>query len=88
MPPSRVLRLAAAVELASLTILLINLATLHLPPVATLLGPLHGCAYLVVIGATLRSSRDGTTRLLSAVPGLGGYLALRRLPAHPSADAR
>ncbi|MGW1102403.1 hypothetical protein [Streptomyces sp. NPDC002540] len=38
------LRIAAVVELVSLTVLLINLATLHYPAVASLTGPIHGCA--------------------------------------------
>lgn len=79
MRPSSVLRLAAAVELGSLLLLLLNLATVHWAPVASLLGPVHGCAYLVVIGATLRETRDVRARLLALLPGLGGLLAVRRL---------
>jgi hypothetical protein len=81
--PSVLLRLAAAVEWGSLALLLLNLATVHWPAVATLLGPLHGCAYLVVIGATLRESRDTPTRLLTVLPGLGGLLATRRMRRTP-----
>jgi len=77
--PSRPLRLAALVELGSLVLLLANLATIHIPQVASLLGPLHGCAYLVVIGATLRETRDLVARLLALVPGVGGLLAIRRI---------
>ncbi len=77
--PSRPLRLAALIELASLLLLLANLATVHVPEVASLVGPVHGCAYLVVVGATLRESRDGPARLLAVVPGIGGLLAIRRI---------
>lgn len=73
------LRTAARVELLSLLVLLANLATVHLPWVATLLGPLHGCAYLVVIGATVAETRRVRPRLLALVPGIGGVLARRAL---------
>jgi hypothetical protein len=79
--PFRLLRTAALVELLSLVLLLANLATVHWPPVASLLGPVHGCAYLFVIGATLRVTADLRTRLTAIVPGVGGLLVLRRLGA-------
>jgi hypothetical protein len=75
----RLLTIAARVELASLIVLLANLATVHLAAVATLLGPLHGCAYLLVIGCTVAVTRSRRPRLLSVIPGIGGLLALRRL---------
>ena len=75
------LRIAAIVELASLAALLTNLATVHAPAVASLLGPLHGCAYLLVIGAAWHLSRSVTTTLLAAIPVIGGVIALRRTPA-------
>ena len=54
---SRLLRAAAPVELISLALLLVNLATVHWQAVASLFGPVHGCAYLFVIGATIHKSR-------------------------------
>jgi hypothetical protein len=83
------LRIAALAELVSLAFLLLNLATVHWAAVASLLGPTHGCAYLFVIGATLRESRAVRVRLLSLVPGLGGLLVTRRLRQGqaPAADA-
>jgi hypothetical protein len=75
------LKVAARVEFVSLVGLLLNLATVHWAAVASLLGPIHGCAYLLVIGAALRATRDVRTRLLSVVPGIGGLLAERRLSA-------
>ncbi|MFB7631124.1 DUF3817 domain-containing protein [Streptomyces sp. NPDC056149] len=79
-PTRRPLRAAATVELASLIILLTNLATLHLPAVSSLAGPLHGCAYLFTIGAVARDPhRTGRSVLLACLPGIGGLLALRRL---------
>ncbi|AVZ74618.1 DUF3817 domain-containing protein [Streptomyces lunaelactis] len=88
-PPSRLLRLSAPVELLSLGILLANLAVLHQQAVASAIGPLHGCAYLIAIIATAREvGPDRTATLLAAIPGVGGMLALRRLsaPAQPSSD--
>jgi hypothetical protein len=75
------LRIAARVEAASLLVLLLNLATVHVQWMATLVGPLHGCAYLVAIGATLQASRNPRIRWLSVVPGIGGLLADRGIRA-------
>jgi hypothetical protein len=72
----RVLRIAAAVELISLVILLVNLATVHWAPLASLLGPIHGCAYLAVIGAAWPVTRSRRARLLAFVPGIGGLLVV------------
>jgi hypothetical protein len=78
------LRISARVEFASLVLLLANLATVHLPAVAQLLGPIHGCAYLFVIGATLHATKEVKTRLLALVPGIGGLLAERRITRQPA----
>ncbi|MGG2461340.1 DUF3817 domain-containing protein [Streptomyces sp. RGM 3693] len=78
--PRRPLRTAATVELISLIVLLTNLATVHLPAVASLAGPLHGCAYLFTIGAVARDpQRTGRPVILACLPGIGGLLALHRL---------
>ncbi|MBL1098677.1 DUF3817 domain-containing protein [Streptomyces coffeae] len=79
---TRPLRIAAAVELASLIVLLSNLATAHWPAVSSAMGPVHGCAYLFVIIATVRRpGAGGQVKLLSLIPGIGGLLVLRRLSA-------
>ncbi|MEV0258704.1 DUF3817 domain-containing protein [Streptomyces sp. NPDC050732] len=80
----RTLRIAAAAEAVSLALLLTNLFTVHAGPLSSLLGPLHGTAYLVVIAATWMLpagvARDaGASRWRALVPGIGGLLALRRL---------
>ncbi len=75
-----ILRAAAAVEAVTLLILLTNLATVHRPSVAEATGPVHGGAYLIIIATTLLT--EGATRrvrLTALVPGIGGYLVLRRL---------
>ena len=79
--PFRLLRISTVIELLSLILLLANLATVHWPPIATLLGPVHGCAYLFVIGSTMSVTGDLRTRLAAVVPGIGGLLVLRRLGA-------
>lgn len=76
----RPLRIAALAELATLIVLLINLATVHWPAVSSAVGPTHGCAYLFVIITAVRAA--GATRrttLLALIPGIGGLLALRQL---------
>ena len=73
--PPRSLRIAAVVELVSLAVLLVNLATVHWPPLSSLIGPVHGCAYLFVVVLAFRSSSSARVRLISWIPGLGGALA-------------
>lgn len=76
----RNLRIAARVELISLIVLLANLATADLKPIASLIGPIHGCAYLFVLGSTWRLEHASTRAKATAViPGVGGLLALRQL---------
>lgn len=75
----RALRIAAVVELATLIVLLANVATVHLPQVSSAVGPTHGCAYLFVIILTARQSRAIRTRAVAVLPGVGGLLVLRRL---------
>lgn len=86
----RYLRVAAHGELVSLIVLLVNLATAHLKPLSSLMGPLHGCAYLFVVIAVWRLDRiDTAARAIAVLPGIGGLLALRRIGrlgmhAHPA----
>ncbi|WP_119731818.1 DUF3817 domain-containing protein [Thermomonospora amylolytica] len=76
----RTLRIAAAVEAASLAVLLANLLTAHAEAIASLVGPLHGTAYLTVIAATWLVPAGTPARRRAVIPGIGGLLALRRLP--------
>ncbi|GLY19032.1 hypothetical protein LWF15_15335 [Kineosporia rhizophila] len=77
----RGLRAAAAVEALSLVMLLLNLATVHVAALASALGPIHGCAYLIAVVLTWTITKEKTTRAFSIVPGFGALLALRRLEA-------
>lgn len=79
MTPPQALRIAARVELATLVVLLANLATVHWPGVSSAIGPTHGCAYLLVVILTFRQSQAVRTRATAVVPGIGGLLVLRRL---------
>ncbi len=76
----QLLRIAASVEFVSLIVLLANLATVHWPAVSSLTGPIHGCAYLFVIIATV-SEAQATRQMktLAFLPGIGGLLVLRQL---------
>ena len=74
----RRLRLASWAETVSLLVLLVNLATAHASAVASLMGPVHGTAYLATIAAAFLLPLPRRTRLLTLVPGVGGLLALRR----------
>ncbi|MFF5563471.1 hypothetical protein ACFY7Z_15440 [Streptomyces sp. NPDC012623] len=83
----RPLRIAAHVELISLIVLLANLATAHLKPISSLMGPTHGCAYLFVVIATWRlSSATTTAKAVAVIPGIGGLLALRQLDPPGAVD--
>lgn len=86
----RLLAAIAAVELGSLLVLVINLATVHVPVVATILGPLHGCAYVaMIVGSAVHAGPRSLPTLLSIIPAAGGALsiaALRRRASAPEAD--
>ncbi|WP_214412045.1 hypothetical protein [Sphaerisporangium fuscum] len=77
----RTLRIAVGVECSSLTVLLINLFTIHMKAISSLVGPLHGAAYLAVITATALapSTASSGARWRAAIPAIGGLLALWRL---------
>ncbi|MCZ2827632.1 DUF3817 domain-containing protein [Modestobacter sp. VKM Ac-2986] len=81
----RWLRLASWVETVSLVVLLVNLATAHAAAVASLMGPVHGSAYLATIATASLLPLPRHTRLLTLVPGIGGLLALRRTAAASTA---
>ncbi|MFE5621907.1 DUF3817 domain-containing protein [Streptomyces virginiae] len=75
----RVLRIAAQVEAVSLALLLANLLTVHTEAVASLGGPVHGTAYLIVILTVRQASPEPSARSRAWIPGVGGLLALRQL---------
>jgi len=76
---ARFFRIAAFVELVTLVVLLANLATVHLKPVTSLIGPTHGCAYLVIVLATWRNGDVRTrAKAVALLPGIGGLLVMRQ----------
>ena len=78
--PTRFFRIAALAELVTLFVLLANLATVHLKPVTSLIGPTHGCAYLAIVIATWRNDRaPAAAKLTALLPGIGGFLVLRQV---------
>ncbi|MFE8912550.1 DUF3817 domain-containing protein [Streptomyces globisporus] len=84
----RPLRIAAHVEFVSLIVMLGNLATVHFGPLSSLMGPVHGCAYLFVVVAAWRAEgAAAAARATALLPGAGGLLALRRLDREGSRQA-
>ena len=73
----RWLRVAAAVEAATVVVLFVNLATVHLPAVASILGPIHGTAYLAGIALAWSGGLSRNARLLACIPAVGAWLAAR-----------
>ncbi|RXZ72971.1 hypothetical protein [Agromyces albus] len=94
-PVLRAFEVLSILELASVALLLANLATLHLRPITATMGPTHGALYLAVV-VTALFGRDllGRTRWMALIPVLGGALTLwnvrlearRVAPAEPVAD--
>jgi hypothetical protein len=73
----RWLRVAAGVEAVTVIALFVNLATVHLPAVASMLGPVHGTAYLAGIALAWTGGLPRSARLLACVPAVGAWLAAR-----------
>ena len=81
----RWMRIAAAVEAISLKLLIVNLLTAHLPAVTSVIGPIHGGAWLATIAIAFLIPLPLVPRWTSLVPGIGGLIALR-LTTHPHHD--
>ena len=79
------LTIASVVEAVSLAVLLGNLATVHLPAVASATGPVHGFAYLATIATAFLLPLPTRIRLLTLIPAIGGLVACSRArrPAPP-----
>jgi hypothetical protein len=71
---------SAVIEMVSLAVLLVNMATADAGGVAALVGPVHGIAWLFGIITVWRDpGRTTGIAVLAAIPGVGGVLALRAL---------
>lgn len=76
-PLLRALEVLSVLELLSVVVLLVNLATVHVEGVASALGPTHGALYLAVsVTALLGQDLLPRTRVLALVPVLGGVFTL------------
>ena len=76
MNPHDRLKLAALVETCTVLILFGNLATAHNAAVASLIGPVHGLAYLVTIVLAFNiPDATRTAKWLCVVPVIGGWLS-------------
>ena len=88
MSARRILQMIGAVELATLILMLINIATVHAPGISHILGPVHGLAYTATV-ITAFLVMDGRHRvwLLALIPGIGGLLASRAVPSSERSGA-
>lgn len=79
-----VLGVLGALEIVTLGVLVINLATVHEQVITRAIGPVHGAIYLTVVVMLLLIPRlRWATRLLGLVPVVGGALALWRALRRP-----
>lgn len=79
-----VLKWLGVAEMATLALMLINIATVHEPAISSVLGPSHGLAYTgTVIAAILTAAGRHRVWALSLVPGIGGWLAYRSAERTP-----
>jgi hypothetical protein len=70
----------AALEIATLAVLVLNLATIHDAVIARIIGPIHGVIYLTVaLIALLSPGLTWTTRLSGVVPVVGGVPSAWRM---------
>ncbi len=78
----RTLAVLSVLELATLAVLLVNLATVHLRPITQAMGPIHGAVYLCVVVIVLFAPGLRVwERMLGCLPVFGGVLALWRARA-------
>jgi hypothetical protein len=63
------------------TLLLLNLVTVHHRTISGVLGPVHGLAYTAtIVTAVLAANGRSQVWLRALVPGVGGLLAARAAP--------
>ncbi len=81
-PALRALAIFSILELLSIGLLLVNVATVHLRAVTSVLGPTHGALFLAVI-VTALCARDllVRTRWMALLPVAGGILTLVNVQA-------
>ena len=82
------LRRISLFETVSLVVLVGNRLTVGYAGLASLVGPLHGMAYLATIAIGFGVGLSRRARWLCVVPGVGGLLALRATRARPDNTAK
>ena len=76
-PLLRALSVLSLLELASVVVLLVNLATAHNETVTSAVGPTHGALYLAVaVTALFGRGLTTRTRVFAVLPLLSGPLTL------------
>lgn len=76
-PLLRALSVLSLLELASVVVLIVNLATAHHEGVTTAVGPTHGALYLAVaVTALFGRGLTTRTRVFAVLPLLSGPLTL------------
>lgn len=70
------LRVASTLELLSLTVILANRLSTHLPAITSTGGPIHGVLYISTIALALALPLPRSSKWLAIIPGVGGLLAL------------
>lgn len=73
--PPRWLVAVAALETLSLAVLVGNLLTMDVRPLAAALGPVHGMLYLAIVIGVAAQRPGWRVVVLAVVPALGGLLA-------------
>ncbi len=75
----RLFCLMCVLELASLLVLLTNVAATHIDAVAAFVGPVHGVAYLTVAASTLICHDARPERGFLRLSQASGFIAHREL---------
>lgn len=76
-PLLRTLAVLSVLELVSVLVLLVNLATAHVGVIARIIGPTHGALYLAVaVVALLGRGLTTKTRVCAILPVLSGPLTM------------
>jgi hypothetical protein len=81
----RWLGVVSVAEAVTVVVLFTNRATAHNEAVTSLIGPVHGCFYLLTIACALLAPMHRIAKVLAVVPAIGGLFALSYAVRHPAA---
>ncbi len=82
------LEVASILEALSLTVILVNRFTAHIPAVTSSGGPVHGVLYISTIALALILPLPRRAKWLAVIPGIGGLLAVTTLRVSGRAPVR